>query len=675
MAVDYVWRFVVTRLNGRILGILDRRSTGRKATFALGKAAFASGSVAADDPAVNLVQGDGFPILAEGVRNVYGLRKESGAWVCRFGGRLLTIEDNVEESQGAAPYSNWTAFDPRQLLYSRPVLNADGSLIGKNGLTYKAGDGVGAAQIALAFLQRSIDFQGDVGILTSGGTIETTLATDISFEQGTTVGEAWDQLEQGGYIDIILTPTYDTANPGALATLSIYEFAGVTKHKAIFAWDQPGRSLVGVNRLVDGTQRANKIRYYAGQGGPVADVGTVSDAASLATYGEYWAQQFFPASNVKGAVGTLAQEALLVKKNGLTTWRVTPAPAQSSVKAPVPFLGYNVADIVPIYVSNRFRQQASILQRVIEIPIDLRDDGTETVSQLSFSADGVGDENSDSTGDGGGGTGPPISPPPGGLVPYWEETFDGSYQAGLSQEVSAPQGGVPTGSVSYVPGFLGQAVLLSTPGQSSGSGGRLISIFAGASKAYSGYSGLGTLGQRMETFYRNLVCFGSAYQPAAGDWNWWLEWHNDTLTINELKNHGKPSTSCAIGVRGLGSASPTPVGPGTSPTFVVQMNGGPVSAPNYQKIYTGIAVPVDDDFHEVISHFVWDERSGSGFAEVIFDGVTLYSATRATLHTRDDGTLSYNTHGLYNYHLVSTHDIAIAFDEWRVGPDLTSVGG
>jgi hypothetical protein len=199
-------------------------------------------------------------------------------------------------------------------------------------------------------------------------------------------------------------------------------------------------------------------------------------------------------------------------------------------------------------------------------------------------------------------------------------------------------------------------------------------VFWGASYAHSGYSGSGILGAREETFYRCRVRFPTGWQAASGTWNWWMEWHDDGPTMNELNSLGKPSVSCALGISSTGSTSPTPVGPGTSPKFVVQMNGGPTSSPDWEFIVTSMPV-VTNHWYDVLCHFIWDERDANGFASVSIDGTTLYSQTRATLFRRLDGTLSYNTHGLYNYHLVASNDISIDFDEWYGGPSLSSVGG
>ena len=108
--LDLTWRFVVTTLTGRLVTLLDRRSTARRIDYVLNKAAMATGTVPSDVPEINLVLGDGHTFLDEGVRNIYGFRKEGGdtEWTVRFGGRVLQLGDSADESTGAIS-TKWTA--------------------------------------------------------------------------------------------------------------------------------------------------------------------------------------------------------------------------------------------------------------------------------------------------------------------------------------------------------------------------------------------------------------------------------------------------------------------------------------------------------------------------------------------------------------------------------------
>lgn len=398
------WRFVVLdRDTFETLSFLDQFATSRTATFTLNQPAVATGKVPSDNPEVNIPWPtvDDDPFVAEGVRVLYGFRREGTladppVWVARFAGMVMQIEDTAETDTA---YSHFTAYDPWQYLLSRPVCNADGSLPGPNGISFTAAD---ANTIALELLLNTITNQGDVGIDAGvawggtgfyTGTIETCDAIDINFPQGTSVGQAWQTLTQMNVCDIVLDPIYDPTNrPRYLVQFNIYAQAGSPQDSAIFAWDRPSRSLVGLSRLIEGgTQRANVVKFFAGQGGSATGgqtIATQTDAASIAKFGEYWRQQFFPNQTVAAAVLALAQAQLELSQAGRVTVALTPAPERS----PQPLLEYNLGDRVPVYASDRFRapippadvssSDTQNYQRIYGIPIEIGDDSIERVRQL-----------------------------------------------------------------------------------------------------------------------------------------------------------------------------------------------------------------------------------------------------------------------------------------------------
>jgi hypothetical protein len=398
------WRFVVLDLaTFEILSFLDQFATNRTATYTLNQAAVATGRVPSDNPEVNLPWPTDFddPFVAEGVRVLYGFRREGTdddppVWVPRFAGLIMQLEDTAESD---VAYTDFTAYDPWQYLLSRPVCNADGSLVGPNGISFTA---THANVIALELLLNTINNQGDVlidaGVAWGGtsfytGTIESCDQIDINFPQGTSVGDAWQQLTALDVCDIVLTPIYDPINrPRYLVEFNIYTQVGSPKDDAIFAWDRPSQSLVGITRLIEGgTQRANAVKYFAGQGGSATGGQTIAlkeDAASIIKFGEYWRQQFFPNQTVAAAVEALAEAQLALSEAGRVTVTISPAPERS----PQPFLDYYLGDRVPVYASSRFRapipaadESASDeqnYQRIYGIPLEIGDDSIERVQQL-----------------------------------------------------------------------------------------------------------------------------------------------------------------------------------------------------------------------------------------------------------------------------------------------------
>lgn len=393
------WRFVITTLDTEVLTFLDKLATDRTATFILNGPAVATGAVPSDDPEINIEHTDGEPFLAEGVRCLYGFRNEIQsadsdgnlirAWIVRYGGIIMQLQDVAQQDNAMTHY---TALDPWQLLYSRPLVtyenSSDGNIAGEDGLSFTD---TRIDVIIGTLLRNAILFSGDCyidagedygGTAFYSGEIEVLDQIDINFQQGTSLGEAWDILTNRDDVDIMLTPIYDPENrPGYLCELNVYAQAGAEVDEAIFAWDKPSRSLVGVDRLRDGTQRANVIKMYAGQGGTAVNgqnVPVQEDLTSIATYGEYWAQQFFPGVNVADAVEALAYAQLQLRKNGKDTVTISPAPERS----PLPWQEYFLGDRVPVYASDRLRKEIVGYQRIYGIPISIADDATETILQM-----------------------------------------------------------------------------------------------------------------------------------------------------------------------------------------------------------------------------------------------------------------------------------------------------
>jgi len=321
-----------------------------------------------------LLHTDGFPLLAEGVRQLYCFRRESETppyYTIRASTLVMQINDAAASDDAR---SRFTAWDPWQYMFMRPALTGSltttgtantGDLIGAAGVQYD--NTVEAGAIALDLINTAIAYADAGAPAAAQDLFLRTIAEDgltdpftpdgYKVEQGTSLGQALQDLCATGYMDILLTPVYDSANPGALCDLDVlsqsspYLGAGVFNYNAIFAWDMPGRSVTGIDDLFDGLGRANVVQFYNGQGGPAVTQQT--DATSIASYGEYWAQQFFPAQTEAAAVVAMAQQQLDLRKNYRQTLTINPAPT----RAPEPFVDYGLGDRVPVYASNRLRQE------------------------------------------------------------------------------------------------------------------------------------------------------------------------------------------------------------------------------------------------------------------------------------------------------------------------------
>jgi hypothetical protein len=402
------WRFTVHDLDLQTVTILDRLAINRNVTYALNLPALATLDLPSDSPEVNITQG-GEPFVAGGDRILMGFRREgqgslprplgydpNAPYVPRFGGIIAPLG---REAQVDQPWTHVTASDPWAYWGSRPVVNDIGVLPGRGGITYgndpvtpMTGD-----QIAITVLTNSLAAHGNLYVDFGqtpfyGGTIETTDPILITFDQGLSVGEALKKLTDTGSMDIILTAIYDPINrPGIIAEVSIYNQAGIHRNGAIFAWDMPSHSLNGIDLLHDFTQLANKIALTTSTANVPVDV--VSDATSIAKYGEYWLLQAIQGQASLAAADLLALSKLALFRNGKDTLTLDPHPE----RAPVPFNEYLLGDEVPVYASDDFGEvlDAGVvnssgswtnLRRIYAIPLDIADDQVETVTQMLMSS-------------------------------------------------------------------------------------------------------------------------------------------------------------------------------------------------------------------------------------------------------------------------------------------------
>jgi hypothetical protein len=208
----------------------------------------------------------------------------------------------------------------------------------------------------------------------------------ITFARGATLGEMLDTLAATGTCDPVFDPVYDPVNrPGILCDFSLYRTAGEFRPDAIFGWDQWPRNTVQLTRQIDGSARANRMRMFAGQGGP--PVPEVDDASSIARFGDYWATQYLVGVPSIAGAHTIAVRQLALLRSGQLTFSLSPA----AERAPLLFQEYREADTVPLYASNRFRDPIlGTRVRVESIPIAIGDDQLERVASMlvSYSPEG-----------------------------------------------------------------------------------------------------------------------------------------------------------------------------------------------------------------------------------------------------------------------------------------------
>jgi hypothetical protein len=233
-----------------------------------------------------------------------------------------------------------------------------------------------------------------------------------------------------------------------------------------------------------------------------------------------------------------------------------------------------------------------------------------------------------------------------------------------------------------VTGSNGQGLgLLVDPAEGWGSTdlGPLTAAFMGSSAAHT------ALGE--STWYRVRFKLPSgAWHPAAGDFQWLMEWHEQL-----------PCDGNSIGF-GLSNWHYS-----TNPNLVQLLfrpGGGNGSSPTYEYWYSASAqnVPLaiqQDRWYDLVVNIVWDTKAsnagGVGRISIWLDGQV---APLRQMISKSDGdgpawsnphpfptlytdgctsAVDHPTHGLYNYRKTSSSD-RTDFDDWYVGPTAASVG-
>jgi hypothetical protein len=187
-------------------------------------------------------------------------------------------------------------------------------------------------------------------------------------------------------------------------------------------------------------------------------------------------------------------------------------------------------------------------------------------------------------------------------------------------------------------------------------------LYLPSDQSYAGQQPDGFAVDGQDTWYHATLALPYDYQPTAGDWNWLVEWHLDDHTYQHTE------FSIALGVS---TALPAPAGSvGVDPALVLRLAGGDSASPTYQN---ATAPGPFKQLYDLTFHFVWSASPARGLVEWFVDGQQVLSQPFPTLFTNPDASKSYNTFGLYNYHLDSSWASTVRFFDVAVGPSRASV--
>lgn len=411
----YPWRFVVTDLLGQTTTWADGLFTNRKIIFNLNAAAEIDCDVYPNDRRVNLLFApDSFRLVAQSNRLIYAFRRENPdpghafPWVCRAAGIIMSVED---QSDTDTPLTSLVAYDAWKYLEARPCVDGtvNHNLPGPNGFVplWPANR---PEIIAITFLANSIAAEGGAPLggngcfidypTAMGGTpfygtttpavVQRCSPISLTIQQGMSVASLWTELCNAGVCDIVLFPVWDPINrPGYTHEVGIYNLAGVEQPTAIFGWDQYGRSTRKIDRLHSAVpgDYFNKGQYFTGQGGFPTPIPPYESAAQIAAFLPYWVTQFSPSQPDVPPFGNIV-EGLLIQaaqqaKQGKRTIQIDTIPERS----PNPLIDYSIGDRVVVHASDNLRSPIDGFVRVETIPIDISDDGIESVASLLVAPD------------------------------------------------------------------------------------------------------------------------------------------------------------------------------------------------------------------------------------------------------------------------------------------------
>lgn len=381
------WRFILTNLESETLTWLDHVCTDRSVTFTHQAPTVISGKVPADNYEVNAISDGGDSLMAEGTRLVYAFRRDGTTvpWNCRAAGIILEVRD--QSAGDNTPVSGFVAYDQWRYLYQRPMtINALGALPPENGIDYNIATESRGSAIIIEQLGFSEAADGPMFLdygqtaFWGGSITHTEQLGKINFQRGVSLGEMIDILVGTGTVEVRIDPVYDPMNrPGIIGELLIAPSIGIARPGALFGWDQWPRNVVDVSRVRDGLARKNRVMYYAGRGGLPTTI--EEDAASVAKFGLYFEQRFWPGQKKVETVQEMARRAVALLAEGQHTYTLSPAAA----RAPIPLIDYHVGDEVPLYASRNLREPIATDLRVESIPIDIGNDQLERVANLLVS--------------------------------------------------------------------------------------------------------------------------------------------------------------------------------------------------------------------------------------------------------------------------------------------------
>jgi hypothetical protein len=168
-----------------------------------------------------------------------------------------------------------------------------------------------------------------------------------------------------------------------------------------------------------------------------------------------------------------------------------------------------------------------------------------------------------------------------------------------------------------------------------------------------------------DTWYRVKLRLPSCcFQPTTGQWNWLVEWHEQT-----------PYGAASMGM-GINTDYPVVTcGVGQNPRLAFRLSGGDSTNPTYKWVDLPPNSLMRDHWYDILFHINWSPDPNVGHVQWFVDGTKWIDQSFPTLYHNPDGTVDRPGYGLYDYHLATCSNERVDFDNAVIGPSLSSVGG
>jgi hypothetical protein len=174
-----------------------------------------------------------------------------------------------------------------------------------------------------------------------------------------------------------------------------------------------------------------------------------------------------------------------------------------------------------------------------------------------------------------------------------------------------------------------------------------------------------------ETWDTFVLCAPKAFAASPGEWNWFLQWHNDSGYYRFSIPGGWEEVNLAIGLRHRA---------GRLDRWFLRTYGGADTAPGHGTTRYEMRGPTlsRNRWITFVQHVVWSPDPTVGLVEWWVGGRRVGSRHTPTLYTRQDGSASYVNYQLGYYRFsppsLGLRDATVYLKGVRIGPTAGSIG-